>query len=137
MTPVGANPSIGLGAGVFDIDSPNIPVSRCDGSVTFNLRTTTNQDFLNLTVSLLVTKSDGQPGHVLVGKTEKMVASKQYSSEDASSACVTVVCSDVRNVTLPTVGRVRITVTVSDGTAEISNVNFEDGLPCGGKGMSA
>ena len=133
MTPVGTNPSIGLGVGIFDILSPSIPISRCNGSVTFNLRTSTKEELLKLEVSLLLVKKDNQLVEPPIATTEEQVSSHSYS-ESASSACVTVHCSDLNNnVSLPTVGRVRITVTVVGGSAEISNVNFADGQPCDGK----
>lgn len=129
VEPVGTNPSIGLGVGVFDITSPNVPVSKCSGSVTFNLRTNTKQKLLKLSVSILLVLEDDQLSEP-IAETVDDLNSSYYSAEEPQPACVTVICSDTQALLSPRAGRVRITVTVQDGTAEISNVNYADRFPC-------
>lgn len=126
VKPVGVSPQIGLGAGVFDIVSPEILISQCNASATFNFRTTTKEQTLEVTSSLELRNNR------TATNTTVAIQSADYSSNDARSVCVPLVCSNTSGLLLPQVGRLRITVEVVEGTAEFSNVNFLEGRGCDG-----
>lgn len=131
VKPIGTNPRIGLGAGVFDIISPDVPVVQCNASTTFNFRTTTTQETLTVLVELRLRDDFGRLSNHSIATTNLQIRSELYS--ETQPVCITLLCADPEVVGLPDVAVVHLTVSVIDGTAEFSNVNFVDGKPCDGK----
>ena len=126
VEPTGVSPRIGLGQGVFDINSPQILISQCNGSTSFNLRTTTTQAELKVTAILFLVTNE------TVFRTEVLLNTSEYLSDEARYVCVPLICNDTTGLGLPQVGQLRITVEILDGTAEFSNVNFLEGTSCEG-----
>ena len=135
MKPIGANPSMGLGAGVFDIRSPDVLISRCNAIATFSFRTTTEKDEVDVTAMLVLLNNE------TIANTTVKIRSDEYSSDDPKPVCIPLVCSNTSSRTsgssngshIIRVGTLVITVTVEDGSAEFSNVNFLEGETCDGK----
>jgi hypothetical protein len=136
VKPVGTNLNVGLSAGTFDIHSPDVLISQCKAVATFNFRTTTTRANVDVTARLVLIDNDTV--NSTITSTTVKLQSINYSSDEPKPVCIPLVCSDtslttsghsnMSNVVL--VGTLIITVSVDDGIAEFSGVNFLEGETC-------
>jgi hypothetical protein len=126
VEPLGTNPLLGLPDGTFKITSVEVPVSQCNGVLTFTLRTRSERPVKIQSDLVLLNVSDGE------FETEPVTnaTTEEFLITNSEKVCMTVQCRvDPVSLGLPRIGRVILTVTVREG-AEVSNMDFSDGKTC-------
>ena len=131
---VGENPRIGVSSGVYDILGPEVLIRHCNGTVTFNYRTTSSLVNLTFTASLLLVDNSGVVSSRSIVSTKVKLLQRKKATSEYKFVCLPLDCGKESDPSLVRVGRVRITIEVPNGIAEVTDIDFQDRSTCSGKG---
>ena len=125
---IGINPRITVVSGVFDILGPEVLITHCNATTTFNYRTNSTGN-VTFTASLLLVHVSEDGTEVLSNQSIASTA-VEVSQSNKTFVCLPLVCGNEGKVSLVRIGRVKITASVGDGIAEVSDVDFQDSATC-------
>jgi hypothetical protein len=125
---IGINPRIALPNGVYDILGPRVLITHCNASFTFNYRASGS---LRITVSLL--RLNISDSNTIISSQVVATATTELSESGITFVCLWLICGTDVNTSFVSIGQVKLTVALSEGDAEISNLDFQDNTGCRGQ----